>query len=332
MTFIYDERVEPHFGGYYSAMLALAYFKHQRAHVMDRGFTSLSAVDSRHRGGKSLFASTVGYMLDPSFWPNYEERVVTEASEFMTAIESIAAKGIKGGVIQVDEGGVMASSSDWYEKFARVLVKTFNMFGVYRPVVYFCQPVRSSVLSSLRKLFHNYYRIERYSTQFNYVFPYTLKFSSMMNKWFQHHPTVRLAGEKVTLTRIKFFMPPKFIIDRYEAHANVKKDSMLERFVDEIRTTEFKAQKDTPDVDKLVTLVCDNYKQYETKQSKPNNVKLEQAKIEFTLKVNSRIAKYIKFEAERKAADRNKAAIEEEEKKKFNVSGRQIDRVNYLQE
>ena len=64
----------------------------------------LASFDGRHRSGKSLTATTWGALLDPTFYPNMENRIVHDAESFLEVYRSeIAKKGIKGAVVIIDE-------------------------------------------------------------------------------------------------------------------------------------------------------------------------------------------------------------------------------------
>lgn len=281
-----------------SELLALAYLKHTRDHVVKRGFSYMAAFDGRHRSGKSVSACTLAYMWDPTFWTYFESRVVQDYTQFANAIEQIEKLHIKGAVIVCDEAGISMSSSDWYEKYLKAIAKMVQMFGYLCPIVLFIAPSKDFVDSRLRKMFHAYYKLNRYNNDYTTITPYELAHSTVKNKYFYKKPRVHLDGQEIVLRRMTLSRPPQFIIDRYKDLEMSRKAKMFGEFLNDIKKAEVKEQKEQVDIDKVITYVTEHIDVYKSKRSKQNQIILDEVKLEFGFKLTNRQAKYVKGEAE----------------------------------
>jgi len=300
-------------------LLAIAYLKHLRDHVVKNKFSFMASFDGRHRSAKSVTACTIGCLWDSTFEQQFEHRIVQDHLEFMDAIDSLDRNGIKGGVIMVDEAGISMASTDWYEQFMKTITKTMQMFGYLLPVVLFVAPTKDFVDSRIRKMFHAYYKMERYNNDYTTITPYNVKYNTIFNKWFYKKPVLRLNGQEIILKRIKFGLPPPFITERYQALEITRKAKMKDGFMRDIRQAQVADQKKEVDIDKMVNFVIERYGLYESKSSSPDDIRLDEIKLEFGLKsagVTSRSAKYIKMESERIIKERMKAKKEQMEIKK----------------
>lgn len=281
-------------------LIAIAYLTHVRKRVVKSGFSFIGSFDGKHRSGKSLTATTWGYIWDETFWKRYPYRLVREPREFVDEIELIAKQKIDGAVIQIDEAGVSLSSADWYERWMKTVFKMVQMFGYLHPIVLFTAPVKDFIDARLRKMFHAYYNVNRFTKNETMITPYHVKYSSIMSKTYHKKPVLRIAGQLITLRRIKFGLPPAHIIDRYEDLADARKDKMLGVFKRDIAKAELKEQRQAPDIKEIINHVVDNYKIFESvRGTTPAKPKLNVNAIEYTLKVPNRQATYIRDEAEK---------------------------------
>jgi len=269
-----------------------------------------------HNSGKSITAATFGYLWDSTFWKYFENRVVQDHKEFVDSVDKLSKGNIKGGVIMVDEAGIVMSSSDWYEKWMKTITQMVQMFGYLCPVVLFVAPVKDFVDSRLRKMFHAYFKIDRYGMEETTVTPYALKYNTINNKWFYKKPVIDINGQHITLRRLKISKPPDFLLERYRNLELQRKSVMFEKFVDDIRRAEVKETKKELDLDKVISKVIENCTIYESKRSKPTDIILDQTKIEFGWRTTNRVARYIKNEAERKIRDKQRKISEAIENKK----------------
>lgn len=299
MALVYDPRCDIGEEANFKEVLGISFFRHLRQYVVGKHFTYLASIDGRHRSGKSLTACMIAYLIDPTFWDNMESRIVHSPAEFMAAVERIKRDNIKGAVIIVDEAGVSMSSSDWYEKMLKTVTKVVQFFGYLYVIVFFVAPTKDFVDSRLRKMFHAYYKVDRPSNFYNTVKIYSLKYNSMLNKWFYKHPIVEVGGERITVQQFRFPCPPSWMIERYENMAVLHKDSMLREMTQSINTVEQKEfSKD--DVPKAIDFVVENYTIFEAERGGKDIVHLDQLRIEFHFHVPARIARYIKQEGERR--------------------------------
>lgn len=279
-------------------MLALAYIKHKRDYVMRGGFSLLNNFAGRHRAGKSIFAACMGALWDEDFLKNMESRIVQDHREFLDTIEKFDSHHIRGGVIMVDEAGVSMGSSDWFELWMKALTKTVQTFGYLHPVINFVAPVRDFIDSRLRRMSHTYIEMSRYNNEYSVATPYDMKYSTIRNKYYYAKPIIKMDGRRIRLRKITFSMPPDSFMERYQRIEQSRKPEMLASLRNDLAKSEIKKQKDEVDLDAVVQMVAKNQTLYASKRSKPDNIILDENKIEFGQKVPQRLAKYIKGQAE----------------------------------
>lgn len=290
-------------------VIALAYWRHQRAQVMDTGLSMLGSWAGRHRSGKSVWASTAGYLMDPTFWPNYEERVIRDHRQFLDVWEGIDRKKIYGAVVQVDEAGVSMGSDDWYETWLKEISKMMQMFGYLRPVVFFCAPLKNLVASKIRNMFQNYYEVQRFSRKYSVLSPYDMGYNAFKNKPMYKHPRLTILDRKIYVSRITLH-PPEFILERYQALEGERKPEMLKSFKEEVLRSEAQGQKREVDLDKAIDYVTKNIKLFEGERSKPDNPIVNAIHVSFFFKVPSRTAQYIADMAKRRIKEGYKVKME----------------------
>jgi len=297
-------------------LLTLSYLKHTRDHVVRNGFSYLGSFAGRHRSGKSIAATTFGYLWDTTFYKNMESRFVQDHKEFIDVIDGFASQNLKGGVIVVDEAGVSMASSDWYEVWMKSVAKMVQMFGYLHPIVLFVAPMKDFVDSRLRKMFHAYYELDRYNNNYSVISPYEMKYSTIRSKYYHKKPIITINNQEIQLRRIMWGKPPQHILDRYANIEQSRKPELLENFKADISRSEVKDQKKEVDLDKTIGFVVKNYKLYESKRSKPDDVILDENKIEFGHRIPQRMAKYIKGEAQRQIQLKYKEVKKQIEEKK----------------
>lgn len=300
----------------YDRLVALAWLKHQNDHVQKKGFSLMASYDGRHRAGKSVLAAEHGYLWDATFWPDFENRIVSDYKDFANLMEQLDHRRVNGPVIMVDEAGVSMSSADWYEGWMKSLTKVFQMFGYLHPRVLFVAPVKDFVDSRLRRMFHLYVKVNRYNTEECIFTPYDVLYNTLKNKFYYRKPTVRIGGQEVQIRRIRSREPPREFLKRYQNFELRKKPEMLKEFIDGMRKQEIQQQKQEVDLDKVVDFVAKNYKLYEGKRSKQDKITLDVNKIEFGWKVPNRQAQYIKGKAEETIEFERKKVMKEIEEKK----------------
>lgn len=305
---LYDS---PYFRLKQNELMGIAYLKSERDHVVGKKFSLLASLDGRHRAGKSVTAATLAYLWDSTFWDFFENRIVQDHQAFMDALESLAKAKIEGGVIVVDEAGVSMGSSDWYERWMKVLTDTVQMFGYLYPVVLFVAPVKDFVDSRLRKMFHVYYKVARYDNNSTTITPYNVKYNTINNKWFYKKPVIRLGGQEIQMRRLRIMKPPEFILTRYRNLELSRKSVMLDKFMAEMRRSEAKEVKKERNIAKVIDFVAANHRLFESKRSKPQDVILDENTIEYNQEIPHRLAKYVKNEAEKRIRDKTRQIAEE---------------------
>lgn len=281
-------------------ILGISYLWSIRRKVVVQDFSFLANFDGRHRSGKSTCASVLGYIIDPTFWDDFENRVVYTPKDLMAAIERLEQSKIRGGVIIVDEAGVSLANDAYYEVWLKTISRIFQVFGYLNPIVFFCLPVSDDLAKKFRKLLHAYYAVNRPSNEYTMMTPYNLKYSVIMKKQFFRKPKIRIGSARITLRDIRIGKPPEFILKRYQNLAALKKPEAMKELQEDFRKTEIKENKETADITKLIDHVIANTSLYTAKRSKADNIILDVNRIEFGLKVSRRNAAYIKAEAERK--------------------------------
>lgn len=270
----------------------------------------LGSWSGRHRSGKSVSASCAGYLMDPTFWDNYESRVVKDHREFFDAWEVIDRNKIYGAVVQVDEAGVSMASSDWYETWIKDISKMVQMFGYLRPVVFFCAPIKDFVDNRLRRMFQNYFEVNRFSRAYCVYRPYDVGFNTFKNKAIYKTPKISLMDKDVYINRI-VITPPEFIIDRYQALEEERKPIMLRGFKDDMLKAEAAGQKREVDPNKAIDYVVQNFHFFEGDRSKPDNPVVNAIHVSFFFKVPTRTAQYIADQAKKRIREALKIKAEE---------------------
>jgi hypothetical protein len=280
-------------------ILALAYLQGIRREVVANNFTWLCSISGRHRSGKSLTAATLGVLWDSTFLPNFERRIIYTPKDFMTELKTIRMRRIKGAVMLIDESGSTVSSMDWYEKWQKAIAKATMVLGYLNPIILFNAPVRDFVNSPLRKMFHAHIEVSRFNKEYCILRPYDIKYNTTFKKTFWKKPIIKLAGQKITLDKIRFGTPPQFIIDRYEALERLEKDKLLEQFQKEVDTGEAETAKKTLDLEEVIKHVAQHHELYQTKRSVPGNIILDARSIRFKFNMAADLSQHVKNQAER---------------------------------
>jgi hypothetical protein len=292
-------------------VLALAYLQGIRREVVQNNFTWLCSISGRHRAGKTLVGCMIGYLMDSTFYPNFERRVIYSPKDFMQELRNIRIRKIKGAVMLIDEAGASVSSMDWFERWQKALAKATIVLGYLNPIILFAAPIRDFVNSPIRKMFHAHLEINRFNREYCIIRPYEVKFNTTYKKTFWRKPIIKFAGQKKTLDKIRMGYPPQFIIDRYEALEKLEKDKILEDLQKDVNASEADTAKKTLNLEDVIKHVTENPEIYQTKSSKPANIILDARAIRFKFSVAADMAQHIKSEAERAIRAKQEAIREE---------------------
>ena len=255
-------------------VLGIAYLKHLRDQVVVNDFSLIASFDGRHRSGKSVTVATISCLIDPTFWDNFNSRIVTTPDQFLRVIKSFGDNDIHGGVIQIDEAGITLSGADFYERWMKNVVDAVQMFGYLNPIVFFVAPIKDFINAPLRKMFHIYFNVRRYSDGCAYVIPYHLNYSGTYSKTFYRKPVVRFAGRKFHLRKLKMPKPPDFIVKRYKELEKLNKSRILEGLVKNMGYLQTRDTSRKLSEDEILECILNTPELYEAKSSKPEDLKL----------------------------------------------------------
>jgi len=286
--------------------LATLYFRHIYKRVHTFKFNFLGMFTGKHRVGKSLTSLSASHILDPTFADNIEKRVVYFPHDFMNALEDIKNKGIIGGAIIWDEAGVGMPAREWYDTSNKSISYVLQVFGRYRPIVFFVTQDVHYIDSQARKLFHGFYEMSRMANDFSVAKPFDVKYNKRNSKVYYVYSRFHLKnqdayGTKLILKKIKVRRPFKEIEDVYEHHSKLFKDKIVEQMKE--RATlynegEMDAKRMT--MDEIVSTLVDNKddKKFLSKRSKEDNVIFDTNAIRFEFDVPDGMARHIKRKAE----------------------------------
>lgn len=211
--------------------IAARYLQYLYDEVHVKGFTLFQSWSGRHRSGKSLTSCAEGYILDPTFYPRMEKRIIRDHNDLFDEVEWIMKTKTKGAYLSIDEGGVSMASSDWQEKWAQDLAKALQMIGWLLPMFSIAAPSRDFVQSKVRKLIHLHNTVRRSSISSTVIHPYHLLSSDITGKQFHPHPRINLCGQTYVLNSVRITKPPQFLIGAYERIANPAKEEQMKEFV-----------------------------------------------------------------------------------------------------
>lgn len=219
--------------------IAEAYLRDIYKRVHNKKFSYLATFTGTHRVGKSLCAVAFGDLLDPTFLPNMEERVVYTPQEFSGAIQTLVDKKVYGGVVVWDEANLGLSSRDWYTQANKHINFTVQAFGFMRPIVFFVTQDVTFLDSQPRKLFHGFIEVDRTNNKYSSIRPFQVNINKRSGKMFFPSPRLGIGrkgkGRIIKIKIIRLMKPPKELIKRYEAHSIKKKRLLMKENDDVIR-------------------------------------------------------------------------------------------------
>ena len=263
-------------------------------------------VVGKHRTGKSLTALSFSNLLDKTFAPNMEKRVVYYAEDFMRALEEIRQKNIIGGAIVWDEAGVGVPSREWYNISNKAVGLACQVFGRYRPIIFFVTQDVSYIDSQIRKLFHGFYEMQRMSDKYAIAKPFNVSYNKRIGKVYYRYGRFystdleQSIGKRV-LKAIKVKRPPQELEKRYDTHSKEFKDLIMEQMKE--RTESYQDDKDRKKMDIkdiILEVTKDHYDDSEflSKRSKPDSIILDKDAIRFHYDISDSKARFVKKQAE----------------------------------
>jgi len=286
--------------------ILLTYLKsiYQSVHYMKYNFLGITT--GKHRVGKSVDTVLICSILDKTFYPNLEDRVVYFPEQFMKALKDLAKKNIVGGAIVWDEAGVGIPARSWYDMSNKSINFVTQVMGYLRPIIYFVTQDMTYIDSQPRKLFHSFYECYRNSSDHNFIKPFNLYYDKKSGKIYYNYPRINrviedVIGTTVKLKRIKVQKPPTELIDRYEQHSFDFKDrimAQMEERISRFDTEEIVSKKHLTQKE-ILDKVVENYERYESRRSRIGDIRLQDNLIRFDFSIPAPLSKFIKADAER---------------------------------
>ena len=252
--------------------------------------------------GKSVQATLMGYLWDPTFHKYFERRIVQSPQEFVAAMEGIITDDIKGAAIVIDEAGATMASSDWYEKWIKAITKTLQICGMLKPMILFVAPSRDYIVSGMRKLIVAEHYLERWDNDRTNMNVYHVKYSTMKHDYYYKKPVIRIAGQTIQLKRMIMHKPPDWFIERYKNITEPRKVDMMATFAADVkRSMVVKDDDKEPDYEGIVRDVFMKREVFlgrgKTKEGYPT---VDQTSIEIHYKLRPKYAGHVKHMVERK--------------------------------
>jgi len=213
-------------------LLAENFLRNIYINIHKKKLSYLGITTGPHRVGKSVGAVLFSDILDPTFYPNLEERVVYHPDTFLDAFEKIKEDKIKGAAVVWDETQIKHGSRDWYSSINKSINSVIQAFGYLNPIVFFVTQDPSFIDSQPRKLFHNFFEVMRTSNVCSYLLPFDIKYNRRIGKSYYVYPRMRLEyygsmGYRVKMNVIKVLKPSSNLIKRYNIHSQKFKDKFI---------------------------------------------------------------------------------------------------------
>lgn len=230
--------------------MAIAYFNRLYRKMHDENFSYLIVFYGKHRVGKSLTAVSFCYILDPTFEPNMEARIVYNSSGLINAFKTIRQQDIHGAGIVVDEAGTGdLSSQRWYEEMAKVVSANLQAVGYLNPFICFVTQNFSFINTIARKLSQGVFEVDRVGNIYSIVKPFWIENNPWITGFYRRYPIFcenrnDIASNVYKISRIKIDLPPNSIRDRYIKHSQAYKDNLLKESEEEIQMMEMLKTKD----------------------------------------------------------------------------------------
>lgn len=294
-------------------LLSVAYLKSIRNMVHRVGLSYLASFTGSHRTGKSVSTCLFAHVLDSTFWPSFEQRVVQSPYQFMSTMENIIKDEVYGAAIVVDEAGTTFSSGDWYEKWMKAIQKFLQTCGLLKPIILFVAPNREFIVSGMRKLIIAEHHMKKFHPKFSRMGCYHVKYNFMKkgDPYFFRRPIIRIAGQNITLKHINIFEPPEWFVQRYKNLTEPDKRERLSNWTAEVhKIISNREEENEPDYDQLIEEIWTKKELFFGRVTKNGIQKVNQTEIEVSYNLKPKYAKYIADRIERRLLE-NKQQIED---------------------
>lgn len=196
-------------------------------------FSLLISFYGKHRVGKSLAAVDFAYILDPTFEPNLETRVVYTGKDIINAFKEIREKKIIGGAIIIDEAGSgELSSQRWYEEAAKIISAELQAVGYLNPFIGFVTQSFSFINTTARKLSQGVFEVDRTNNLYSTVKPFWIENNPWQSSTYRKYPIFcerhkDTISNVLKISRIRLGLTPEPIRGRYITHSQAYKDKLL---------------------------------------------------------------------------------------------------------
>jgi hypothetical protein len=263
-----------------SKRLAEAFFNRLWRKLHIDNFSLLITFYGMHRVGKSLCAVDFAYILDETFEPNMENRVVYNGKDLINAFKEIREKRIRGGAVIVDEAGSgELASQRWYEDAAKIISAELQAVGYLNPFIGFVTQSFSFINSTARKLSQGVFEVSRTGNNYSTVKPFWIENNPWTTSTYKKYPIFcekhnNVVSNVYKINCIRLGLTPEVIRLRYETHSQAYKDQLLVQSEEDMQLLDsMKQQKKVlvSGIEALVTEVYKNLDDYTAKSRQKGN-------------------------------------------------------------
>jgi hypothetical protein len=221
--------------------IAMAFYNRLWRKLHEENFSLLITFYGRHRVGKSLAAVDFAYILDPTFEPNLEKRVVYNGRDLITAFTEIREQNIHGGAVIVDEAGSgELSSQRWYEEAAKIISAELQAVGYLNPFIGFVTQSFSFINTTARRLSQGVFEVDRTHNEFSTIKPFWVENNPWITSTYRKYPIFcekrgNIVSNVFKIKQIKIGLTPQLLKTRYDLHSQAYKDKLLDESKEELQ-------------------------------------------------------------------------------------------------
>ena len=283
--------------------VAEAFFNrlYRKLHVDN--FSLLITFYGPHRVGKSLAAVDFGHILDETFEPNMEQRIVYNAKALIAAFRDIRQQGIKGGAVIIDEAGSgELSSQRWYEEAAKIISAELQAVGYLNPCIFFVCQSFSFINTTARKLTHGVFEVKRTNNDYSNIKPFWIQNSPWATATNRRYPIFcenknGVPRNVFKINNIKIGLAPDVIRLRYIEYSQKFKDQLLTSSESDLEALEIlKQQKNVfvTGIDAIAEEVFNNKENYMISTGKGDIITVNDGLIRHAHELSWKDAKLVK--------------------------------------
>jgi len=280
--------------------------------VHEKNFNFMAMVTGKHRTGKSLSAVNMADLLDPTFAPNLEQRVVYTPSQFIETLNKIRDQNIIGGAVVWDESGVGLGSRDFQTLVSRSINHSIQVMGYLRPIIYFVTLDMSFLDAQPRRLLHAVYQVSRTSNKYSNIKPFFVDYNTWYGKTFRHYPIYvgKIDDHAYTpvykIRNLKMTLPPDDLRGRYIEHSQQFKDITLQDVRSEVDVfdRDKAEEQNVISIEEVVNKVVKDPDLFKTPRSSPKRIILQVDAIKHTFGLSQGKARAVKQLSEMKLREK----------------------------